>query len=324
MEPPSREFQKEVQEYTARQREVARWGSFNLETIKEYADSLDHPFECISKIPLGFPVHSCSNSLKYRLPVSMSGTTLKIGGSTITMTTAGSTVAFAFNPNLFDADGILKYSCTATGPLGVLFTDWTNLFVSKGFSSTYSSYRLVSAGCRLHCTTAPLYTRGYVTYSVTNARTVTEFGAGSGGYTAFFSDPDTVISALHPGLMFEIPYTPIDDECLSFISTTTIDSARQDWMLFFALDGYDATNGFTGIIELVCNYELITFASQDALIPTSYNPGGESAPVYEVLSNRDKKKKKESYKDARPPSLPMPVNKAEMMYYAGKKIYDAF
>lgn len=259
--------------------------------VEDYARSLCDPWSGGAKIPLGMAVKSNQTSLVYRLPVTILGTALNIAGSAFTLTTAGTTVSFWFNPNQFDAAALLSFSATQGG--ATHFATWTAIASSKGFSTQMASYRLVSAGLRFIYTGADLYAKGMCFSGITNARGSNDYGSGVAGFSNFITDPDTILTPLATGRLFSHCYSPIDLDSMSFISTAITDANMYDWSVFCSFDGYDSVNGFSGYLDLAVNYETIPYGIYEQLLGPTTNPGGTQQDVKRAI---DKSKEKENLK----------------------------
>jgi len=231
------------------------------EAVDRYAESLCDPWSGGAKIPLGFPVKSTCTQLVYRIPVSIVGSSFRIGSTTQALTTAGSPVSFWFNPNQFDS--VIQFQWSATTSPVVHFTDWQGVSPVKGYTTQMASFRLVSAGIKLVYTGAVLYAKGLCFSGSTNARTTSDYSTGATGYANFQSDPDTRLTAFQPGLICEHTYRPIDIDSMNFISAATMDVNNQDWSCFISFDGYDSVNGLSGYFDICVNYETIPFGQYE-------------------------------------------------------------
>jgi len=255
--------------------------------VLDYAESLYDPWAHPSKIPLGFPVKSSCTTLTYKLPLNISGTTFTVGSSSYTMTAAGGSVGFWFNPNMFDSANLFQATYTGSGI--TMFSNWSAVATSKGYATQMASYRVVSAGIRFFYTGAPLYAKGQLFSGATNARSNTDYG----GYPNFIADPDTCITPLNAACAVRYTFTPIDLDSMSFISTNVTDANFSDWSVFMALDSYDSVNGCSGYFDICVNYEVIPYGSYEQLLGPTMNPGGTAEDIKRAI---EKSKEKENVK----------------------------
>jgi len=268
----------------------------NEEELMRYAHSLLNPWGCPSKIPLGFPVKSAISTFTYKMPLNISGTTITIGTASYTTTSAGSSVGFWFNPNMFDNANLFQISYTASGL--TLFSNWSAVAVSKGYATQMASYRVVSAGIKFIYTGAQLYAKGQLFSGATNARSNTDYGGS--GFSNFVADPDTIITPLASGATVKHTFMPIDLDSMSFISTTVTDANFSDWSVFLAIDSYDSVNGASGYFDICVNYETIPYGTYEQLLGPTMNPGGTHEDVKRAVDAAKKQKDVIEGKDQAP------------------------
>jgi len=281
MDTPTRDFDR----LASKRAEVDTYLNFTPARVDAYVASLMDPWSCTSKIPLGFPVKTTVNELRYKIPVSTAGSLATIGGNTFAIIT-GSPLYFWFNPNQFDSVNMLSVTTNGTSPALTLFTNWFPIMPSKGFVQYYSAYRVVSAGVKFVYTAAPLYARGVCFTNTSTARTATEVGTGNAGYSNLINEPDTKINSLSPGVIFSETYSPPDIDSLTFVSTSVVDPNRQEWSLYFGFENYDSVNSFSGYLDIAVNYELIVSMSSDQVIPSEVNEGGSEHHIQRALKEK--------------------------------------
>ena len=191
------------------------------EIYARYLASLEDPFSIQGiKTPTGYPIKTTTiakhNIFNVNVNQSSQGVyTIDVGGTNTNVAVA-TPIAFGFQPSVtFDAATNLQVSFAGQSPAAYLFTSWSNVMISNGWASNYSSYRIVSAGMKYRYTGAPLYAQGTVSATVTNLSAFTAYAVSptSNSTSLFYQDPDTQTFDIKAPIC--MTWTPADIDCLT-------------------------------------------------------------------------------------------------------------
>jgi len=274
------------------QEAIQRMDSFAAtapEVLQEYVETLNNPWSHACKLPHGFPVKSNLAQLIYRFPVRSSGTTLTINTTAITLASAGSDFIVEFKPLAFDQSALCRLSANATTPSVTLFNTWTSNFITtKGVSTYYDAFRLVSGGIRFTYGGRDDATAGYIYHGFSNS--------SAGNLTAeFMADPETDLHAIKKGKWYGERYMPMDSRALEFkpIAVASAPDDFVDWRGFIMFSGYSSTD-FAGIIEVSCNYECIPKVQFEMITNPTLNYGGDALPAIQKKQKESNKKQEKT------------------------------
>lgn len=269
--------------------EVKAMDSFSMvsdERLQQYVSTLNNPWAGTCKLPHGFPVKSNLLQLFYRLPVRVSGSTLTINTTPITLTTSGTDFILEFKPIALDDTSLVRVSVTSTSPACSLFASWINsLITQKSVATYYDAFRLISAGMRFQYSGRDDATAGYIYHGYTNSSV--------GNITAdFYNDPETEMHAIQKGKWYGERYYPVDSKALEFhaMSEAIVPGSLADWRGYLLFTNYSTTD-FAGFIEVCTNYECIPKIQFEMITNPVYNYGGDATKAVQKYTEAKEKAK---------------------------------